>query len=595
MPTKIKLIVLAAVLWLGMPKTVMATAQIPDILIVGKDTLYLFCNPLEGYFDKEHPRPNDMFGMSSTACWRGYQAYFELRSDSLFLIGIRLDDKGDSTDFYPLANLFGDKVSSSGVFAYWVNGTLVCIGGEQLYYIHMGYASIYEFDIDFKIQKGILKHKRVFDNRRTFMPFSQKNDDINLFKTFVEQQIDYSQLAPDDKKDWVVVNIEKVNGNGRIKKVKIKNASRNQERAVRKALKKVPRFVVLYRRGKPMKDLHWVMKIVIYANEEEQAKQGPTRGPDIGEWTKKKISDGEDVVGNMKYLIYQYRGIYEDWKAYIADTSERERQYKEYFCQLFDDSLFYQHHYYLTLGDSALKYYYQYWDMTGDHESLYPEIVELEQELGRLHNPKIVAEKNPEFVYLVLPEDMDATHQGDAIYINRRCRQVSYHLRGFGEGNLHKPLSQGIQEEWRLLLLRRGREASPVLVKVTYDGKDARIIWRVAKETEYKTYPGLEHFRHGIRSEGERLLNAEEWNQLKSLADKAGIDTLHLDNDYFSSPPAIYNVEHRTASSYHIINDYNHPYYSGDINPLFWPYRAFCKYLIHLADPSLPFDSDDKR
>ena len=115
-----------------------------------------------------------------------------------------------------------------------------------------------------------------------------------------------------------------------------------------------------------------------------------------------------------------------------------------------------------------MKYYYQYWDETGDHESLYPIIINLEQELGRPHNPKIVNEKNPAFVYFVLPEEMDRSHKADSTAVSRRCRQVSCHLRGFGEGDLHEPLPDGIQEEWRLLLLHGDyvKKISPVLVKM---------------------------------------------------------------------------------------------------------------------------------
>lgn len=600
MKTRNKLILLVAVWWVGMPRPAQATAQIPDILVVGNDTLHLFCNPLEGYFDETHPRPDDMWEMGSTACWRGYQAYFEIRSDSLFLTGIRLGRKGDSTDFYPLARLFGDKVASGGVFAYWVNDTLSCIGGEQLFYIHMGYSSMYEFDIEYEVQRGMVKRHQVFDNRKSFIPFVGDYDgpgSYSLFTTYVESQIDYSRLGPDDMDEEIQVEIQRVDGQGRIKKVVIEHASPRQKRTIRQALRKVPRFNVLYQRGKPIKDFPWLLTVRIYANEEERAREAPTKGPDIGEWLKKEMSEGYDSVHNLKRLSTRYQETYHSWKDRIADTTTKARRYKEYYCQLYGDSMLYQNHYFLTLGDSALKYYYQYWDETDDHKKLYSEIVQLEQELGKPHNPKIVETENPPFVYLVFPEEMDKVHKADTEDLRQRCRQVSYHLRGFGEGDLHEPLPPGIQEEWRFLLLRGSyvHEKSPVLVKVVSDGKEARIVWRVAKELEYNTYPGLEHFRHGIQSEGERLLTDAERKRIVELADEAGVDTLCLDNDYFTSPPAIYNLEHRTTESYQIVNDYNHPYYNEEINPLFWPFRALCKYLLELADPTLPFDSDDER
>ena len=603
--------IVAVVLGLGQPWTVRATGQIPDLLIENGDTLRLFCNPLESYFDKSHPRPDDMWGIGSTACWRSYQACFELRSDSLFLKSVRLGFKGDSSDFYPLTKLFGTGISPAGVFAYWVNDTLSCVDGHLLNYVHMGYESTYEFDIEFIVRHGIMKKKKVFDNRKSFLPFASNHDGLkgfdvsfySLLQTFVESQIDYRKLRPDEMDNEVDVEVLKVDGGGRIKKLKLEidEPSCNLEQAVRCALKKVPRFNVLYQRGKPMVDLsefyRWGLTLQIYSSEEERAKHGPSLGPDIGEWTKKEMLEGKDYVWNLEYLSQRYYRVYKAWKEYAADTSAEERPYKEYFCQLFRDPQFYQHHYFMTLGDSSLKYYYQYWDETGDHESLYPVIINLEQELGRPHNPKIVNEKNPAFVYFVLPEEMDRSRQADSADVSRRCRQVSYHLRGFGEGNLHEQLPDGIQEEWRLLLLHGDyvRKKSPILVKILFDGTNAKIIWRVAKEYDYKTSPGLEHFIHGIRSEGERVLTADEWDMLKRLADETGMDSLCLDNDYFISPPAVYNVEHRTSTGYHVVNDYNHPYYNKEINPLFWPFRAFCKYLVGLADPTLPFDSDDTR
>ena len=604
MKAKKLLAAVAVILSIGIPRDAHATAQIPDILVVEGDTLYLFCNPLEGFFDATHPRPDDMWGMGSTACWRGYQAYFELRKDSLFLTGIRLGHRYDSTDFYPLSRLFGEKATPRGVFASWVNDTLASVGGNLLYYIHMGYASLYEFDIEYVMHQGIVKEHHVYDNRKSFLPYVNENDgavnwtsDYSLMRTFIESQIDYTQLDPEDMNDLLEVHVLKVDANGRIKKVDIPEASTKQERAIRRALKKVPRFNVLFFRGKPMTDVQWSIRIKIYANEEERAKYGPTRGPDVGEYSKSKMEAGEDYVGNLKWLSEKYRETYNNWKALIVDTSVKARMYRDYYCQLYGDPLLYENHYFSTLADSALKYYYQYWDETGDHQKLYPIIVQLEQELESPHNPKIVEQENSRFEYLLLPEEMDRCHEADTEHVNRRCRQVSYHLRGFGEGNLHEPLPQGIQEEWRFLLLRGRyvRNTTPVLVKVISNGKQARITWRVARETEYETYPGLDHFRHGIQSEGERVLSDEEWKQLTTLADEAGIDTLCLSNDYFTSPPAIYNIEHRTAEGYRVVNDYNHPYYRDEINPHFWPFRALCKYMLQMADPALPFDSDDDR
>jgi hypothetical protein len=65
---------------------IFSTAQIPDLLIYKSDTVALYANPLEAYYNENIPRPDfKLGGCWSTACWRGYQAIWEIKNDSLFL------------------------------------------------------------------------------------------------------------------------------------------------------------------------------------------------------------------------------------------------------------------------------------------------------------------------------------------------------------------------------------------------------------------------------------------------------------------------------------------------------------------------------
>ena len=347
------IVIVVWVLGLGQPLTVRAMGSHPDLLIVNGDTLLLFGDPLQSYFDESHPKPDDMWGIIPTA-------YFEIRSDSLFLRSVRLYFKRDSSVFYPLEKLFGDKATPAGVFAYWINDTLSCVDGHLLYYSYMVHASIFEFEVEFIVRQGIMKKKKVFDNRKSFLPFASDHDGLkgfdvsfySLLQTFVEPQIDYGKLRPDEMDKEVYVTVQKVDGEGHVKKFNLVmlDPSRNLERAVRRAFKKVPRFNVLYQRGKPIADFpesyKWVVTLQIYSSEEERAKHGSTMGPDIGESIKKEMLEGIDYVWNLKYLSQSYYRVYKAWKEYAADTSAEERPYKEYFCQLFGDPLFFQHHYF---------------------------------------------------------------------------------------------------------------------------------------------------------------------------------------------------------------------------------------------------------
>ena len=150
------IVIVVLALGLGQPLTVRAMGSHPDLLIVNGDTLLLFGDPLQSYFDESHPKPDDMWGIISTA-------YFEIRSDSLFLRSVRLYFKRDSSVFYPLEKLFGDKATPAGVFAYWINDTLSCVDGHLLFYSYMVHASIFEFEVEFidiDEEEKVLKMKK---------------------------------------------------------------------------------------------------------------------------------------------------------------------------------------------------------------------------------------------------------------------------------------------------------------------------------------------------------------------------------------------------------------------------------------------------
>ncbi|QHT68057.1 hypothetical protein GXP67_16125 [Rhodocytophaga rosea] len=83
-------IVLLLLLFSFLPFSSKGTAQRPDLLIYQGDTLALYANPLEAYYTEQNPRPRN-FGINScwsTACWRGYQALWEIREDHLYLLAI---------------------------------------------------------------------------------------------------------------------------------------------------------------------------------------------------------------------------------------------------------------------------------------------------------------------------------------------------------------------------------------------------------------------------------------------------------------------------------------------------------------------------
>ena len=73
------------------PLTGFATGQAGDVLIFKGDTLTLFSNPLEQYLDAKSVRifNGKKLEWTSTACYRGYRATWEVSNDSLFLTKVQ--------------------------------------------------------------------------------------------------------------------------------------------------------------------------------------------------------------------------------------------------------------------------------------------------------------------------------------------------------------------------------------------------------------------------------------------------------------------------------------------------------------------------
>ena len=143
------------------------TAQIREILIIdGAETSMAFCPPLP----IGHPRlidvepkwpaePGESIIVNSTACWRRYQATWEIKNGRLYLNGVRGTFRLQGHEPLP---------------ADWFSGVLRVPRGERLRYVHMGFGSVYEEELHIKIESGLVVELRVRDNR------GKENDDPDL-------------------------------------------------------------------------------------------------------------------------------------------------------------------------------------------------------------------------------------------------------------------------------------------------------------------------------------------------------------------------------------------------------------------------------
>lgn len=145
------------------------TAQIADAITIDGVQQMLFTEPLSAWFASA-PKPS--FVPDSTANWRGYVASWEIRDGRLFLTSLKgeICDDPAFTGWAcqkrrpaSLADLFAK--AKPPIFAEWYSGTLRVPLGAQIKYQHMGYESVFEFDLLLTIEKGRVVTTTTIDNR----------------------------------------------------------------------------------------------------------------------------------------------------------------------------------------------------------------------------------------------------------------------------------------------------------------------------------------------------------------------------------------------------------------------------------------------
>ncbi len=217
--------ILTIIFGLFMGNSVFATGQVPDYMIYKGDTVVIFSNPLEQYFQQIGKRELIGFvGCGSTACWRGYKAIWELKNDSLFLRKITSchKDCGLEIKDADLKKMFGTE----NVFANWFTGEIIIPQGKQVKYIHMGYASIYEKELHISFKNGLQTNERTVSNEKIANKIELEKKQMQIAKSVqdtlfyqVKMKVDWDTI----KTPWYDLCTEKYiltyNKKGKLKKV----------------------------------------------------------------------------------------------------------------------------------------------------------------------------------------------------------------------------------------------------------------------------------------------------------------------------------------------------------------------------------------
>lgn len=170
-----KLILLALIVF-SLSTAAFATGQEPDKIVYKGVERSLFSNPLEDYYKRPEDRPKFAIGpfMFSSGNWRGYVATWKIDNGKLFLTKIDswicTGDSKESCHLVELAELFPKKLQEGLVMADWYTGDLRVPDGKELRYVHMGYGSIYERDLIFKVKDGEVGEPMIIDNTKKQIP-----------------------------------------------------------------------------------------------------------------------------------------------------------------------------------------------------------------------------------------------------------------------------------------------------------------------------------------------------------------------------------------------------------------------------------------
>lgn len=123
------------------------TAQHCDNITIDDQEHWLYCEPLESYWNDYNPKPH--FIPPHTACWRGYIASWKIEENKLYLTGIDTENEN-----LKMEKLFPGR--QAPIFADWYTGELRIPKGEMLQYVHMFYQSTFESDLFLLVDNGIV-------------------------------------------------------------------------------------------------------------------------------------------------------------------------------------------------------------------------------------------------------------------------------------------------------------------------------------------------------------------------------------------------------------------------------------------------------
>lgn len=155
-----RILLLLAALWLAMPS--FATMQFPEQLIVGRDTMHLFVQPLDmadrATQARLKERINEVDTLFYSACWRGYVGYWRLEEGQLWLERL---ETFHGEPLFTAEELFPELAERGRVRASWFSGE-ICYGRGKV--VLVWDRNFFEEEWTATVEAGRVGHIRSFRN-----------------------------------------------------------------------------------------------------------------------------------------------------------------------------------------------------------------------------------------------------------------------------------------------------------------------------------------------------------------------------------------------------------------------------------------------
>lgn len=271
-----------------------SSAQVPDYLIYKKDTIPTYNLLVEKYLQAIKGDKDKLFDLSfrnsvggakvtSSNCWRGYQAIYIIENGKLFVEKIiechSLDNSKNPKNY--LFEVFGDKVENNRIFIDWFSGNISFPvkrkDNKEIRWDGV-FEKIFMYETVLEINNGNINN---ISNEQNYVDLKNgiNRSDRNSIKNIIYNRIKDYKWAKKDKFDCSELYTITIDKNGKVSNV-IMPEYQTEEliteywdtkreynyciKSIKRALKDL-QFDIIKRKGIPIKDK---INIEIWFNED---------------------------------------------------------------------------------------------------------------------------------------------------------------------------------------------------------------------------------------------------------------------------------------------------------------------------------------